>query len=569
MVLSSESPKALRDDSKSNGVFSGLNHFVFWPPFLLLLSAIVLNFSSPDRVVDGDLVPGQFSTVVNAANTWVLDQFGWLFSACAFFSVMLCIAICCTAFWQSGFASVRIGGPDAKPLMSIWNWFSITICTTIAIGILFWSTAEPIDHLTKPPEFANVEAGSRDAAVLALSTMYLHWSFTPYSLYCVASLMFAFAFYNMKQPFTLGATLTPLFGRFAVGPGSYLIDAICLYSLVAGMAAGLGSGILMINGGLHDLWGVPNANRWVLGGIAFAIVFTFVISSATGLMKGIRILSDLNTRLLLGLAIVPLLFVPTFFLVSLGGEALWDYVTHFLGRNLAVSKAATGELQIFAPDEWSKGYTVFYWAVWMAWAPITACFLGRIAYGRTVKEFMLVNFIFPSIFAIGWMTIFSGTALYYQMEGHVDLAGVIATKGHESVSIAVLNQFPFAVGLVMFYLLSAFICFVTSSDSNMSAMSSVSSTGISPDNPEGNPWLKIVWGVTVGMVAWIMICFAGGVKGVKMLSTLGGLPAAFLELFIIAALLRVVFSYRRLDRFAELNSSRVSEAAGEAGGESK
>ena len=67
---------------------------------------------------------GQFSTVVNAANTWVLDQFGWLFSACAFFSVMLCIAICCTAFWQSGFASVRIGGPDAKPLMSIWNWFS-------------------------------------------------------------------------------------------------------------------------------------------------------------------------------------------------------------------------------------------------------------------------------------------------------------------------------------------------------------------------------------------------------------------------------------------------------------
>ena len=205
---------------------------------------------------------------------------------------------------------------------------------------------------------------------------------------------------------------------------------------------------------------------------------------------------------------MPLLFVPTFFLISLGGEALWDYVTHFFYRNLAVSKTATGEMRIFSPDEWSQGYTVFYWAVWMAWAPITACFLGRIAYGRTVKEFMLVNFIFPSFFAIAWMTIFSGTALYYQMEGQVNLADVIATKGHESVSIAVLNQFPFAVGLVSFYLLSAFICFVTSSDSNMSAMASVSSTGISPDNPEGNSWLKIVWGVTVGMVAWIMICFA-------------------------------------------------------------
>ncbi len=475
MVSSSSPPQASRQESNENAVGTGLNHFVFWPPFLLLLSAIVLNFWSPDQIQDGELVPGKFSTTVTIANTWVLDQFGWLFSVCAFFSVMLCLAICCTVFWRSGFASVRIGGPNAKPLMSLWNWFSITICTTIAIGILFWSTAEPIDHLTKPPGFANVESGSRDAAVLALSTMYLHWSFTPYSLYCVASLMFAFAFYNMKQPFTLGATLTPLFGRFAIGRGSAVIDAICLYSLVAGMAAALGSGILMINGGLHDLWGVPNANQWVLGGIAFAIVFTFVISSATGLMKGIRILSDVNTRLLMGLALVPLLFVPTFFLISLGGEALWDYVTHFFYRNLAVSKTATGEMRIFSPDEWSQGYTVFYWAVWMAWAPITACFLGRIAYGRTVKEFMLVNFIFPSFFAIAWMTIFSGTALYYQMEGQVNLADVIATKGHESVSIAVLNQFPFAVGLVSFYLLSAFICFVTSSDSNMSAMASVSS----------------------------------------------------------------------------------------------
>lgn len=569
MVSSSVPPKTPRHDSKSRGLFSDLNHFVFWPPFLLLLSAIVLNFWAPDEVVDGVKLAGGFSTAVSDANSWVLDQFGWLFSCCAFFSVMLCMAICCTAFWKSGFASVRIGGPNAKPLMSLWNWFSITICTTIAIGILFWSTAEPIDHLTSPPEFANVEPGTHEAAVFALSTMYLHWSFTPYSLYCVASLMFAFAFYNMKQPFTLGATLTPLFGRFAVGRGSYLIDAICLYSLVAGMAAALGTGILLINGGLHHLWGVPNQNQWVLGGIVFAIVFTFVISSATGLMKGIRILSDVNAKLLIGLALVPLLLGPTFFLVSLGGEALWDYVTHFFYRNLAVSFTATGEPRVFSPDEWSKGgYTVFYWAVWIAWAPITACFLGRIAYGRTVKEFMLVNFIFPSIFAIAWMTIFSGTALYYQMEGQVDLADAIATKGHQSVSIAVLDQFPLATGLVMFYLLSAFVCFVTSSDSNMSAMSSISSTGISPDNPEGNPWLKIIWGVTVGTVSWIMICFAGGIEGVKMLSNLGGLPAAFLQLLIIGALLRVVFFHHRLNCFSDSNCVSDSEVKAGSGGAS-
>ena len=61
------------------------------------------------------------------------------------------------------------------------------------------------------------------------------------------------------------------------------------------------------------------------------------------------------------------------------------------------------------------------------------------------------------------------------------------------------------------------------------------------------------------------LCFAGGVEGVKTLSTLGGLPAAFLELFIIAALVRVVFFHRRFDRFSESNYGTVTEAAEEDG----
>ena len=547
---------------------SGLNHLVFWPPFLLLIGAIILNFAAPDKTIEssivapnGDIeykttiVQGKFSETVTGANGWILENFGWLFSSCAFLAVMLCILICATCFWRSGFGNVRIGGSQAKPLMSMWNWFSITICTTIAIGILFWSTAEPISHLIKPPEFSGTQPNSHQAARFALSTMYLHWSFTPYSLYCVASLMFAFAYYNMKKPFSLGSTVAPLFGDWANGKGGYIIDAVCLYSLVAGMAAALGSGILMLNGGMHDLWDVPNKDRWVLGAIALAIVATFIISSSTGLMKGIRILSDINTKLLFCLALVPLIFGPTIFILSLGAESLLDYVVDFFPRNLTMTQTENGSTSILVPDEWGKGWTVFYWAVWMAWAPITACFLGRIAYGRTVREFMLINFIFPSLFAIAWMTIFSGTAIHQQMEfvanpegaGAADLATVLNNLGEESVSFAVFKQFPLATGLIIFYMFSSFVCFVTSSDSNMSAMASISSTGISPENPEGPKWLKIVWGISVGLIAWIMICFAGGVEGVKMLSNLGGFPAALLELLIIAALLRVVLFHKSLN----------------------
>ncbi|MDP5008104.1 MAG: BCCT family transporter, partial [Glaciimonas sp.] len=41
---------------------------------------------------------------------------------------------------------------------------------------------------------------------------------------------------------------------------------------------------------------------------------------------------------------------------------------------------------------------------------------------------------------------------------------------------------------------------------------------------------KIIWGVLIGVVSWIMTSFAGGIDGVKMMSTLGGLPALLIIL---------------------------------------
>lgn len=538
------------------GFFGSLNHLVFWPPFLLLVGAIFLNFLSPDEIGEnGQKIEGAFSQTVNGANAWILDRFGWLFSLCACLAVTLCVVIC-----FSSFGKVRIGGRDAKPLMSMWNWFSITICTTIAIGILFWSTAEPISHLIKPPKSLGIKPGSPEAATFSLSTMFLHWSFTPYALYCVASLTFAFAYYNMRQPFSLGSTLTPLIGKWAVGRGGNVIDAVCLYALVAGMAAALGAGILMLGGGFADLFGIPN-NRWAWATIAATIVVTFIVSSATGLMKGIRILSDINTKLLLGMILIPLIFGPVIYILTLGFESLVDYVIHFVPRNLTITRNEAGSLSVLQPDQWGKDWTVFYWAVWLAWAPITACFLGRIAYGRTVREFMLVNFVFPSLFAIAWMTVFSGASIYYQLNhdpamGLPSLADVYQNQGAESVSFALFEFFPFTTFLTLFYMFAAFVCFVTSSDSNMSAMASISSVGISPENPEGNLLLKILWGATVGTVAWIMISFTGGVGGVKMLSSLGGFPAAILELLIIGALVRVVVFHKTLNRI-DLESESV------------
>ena len=133
------------------------------------------------------------------------------------------------------------------------------------------------------------------------------------------------------------------------------------------------------------------------------------------------------------------------------------------------------------------------------------------------------------------------------------MGAAIETGGKEYASYALFETFPLSFAFILFYVSSAFICFVTSADSNTTAMAAISSTGISPENPEGNFWIKVLWGVSVGTVAWVMISFAD-IEGIKIISTLGGFPAAILILLIIASLTRVVFNYRFFDRVSKPNA---------------
>ncbi|MDA8563190.1 BCCT family transporter [Mariniblastus sp.] len=517
---------------------SKLNHVVFWPPFLLLIAAVVLNFTNQQW----------FSSVTNAANRWVLNHFGFFFLAVGATCLILCLVVC-----VSPFGGVRLGGKDAKPLLKMWNWFAITVCTTIAVGILLWSTSEPIMHLMSPPASKQMEPGGQAAAKFAMETMYLHWTFTPYAIYAVASLMFAFTYYNMRKPYCLGSPIAPLIGDSLARKSGNLIDAICLYSLVAGMAASLGSGILVLADGIHQLIpDVDSKSAVVRAIIAAVIIATFIVSSATGLMKGIRILSSINTYALMALAVFVLVFGPTAFILSFGFETFSSFLLNFFSINLFTFTDFLAPQQLDADGTpvaaWTTQWTIFYWAVWMAWTPITACFLGSIAYGRTVREFMLVNFLLPALFGAAWMAIFSGSALHLEMESDAGFATLLepdaAGKTYpERVAYALFGYLPLTIGLVIFYVVSSFICFVTSADSNTTAMAAISSSGITPENSEGGLAVKIAWGITVGLVAWVMITFAD-IEGIKIISTLGGFPAAILLVLVLGSLVKVLFNYK-------------------------
>lgn len=483
-------------------MFSNIRPLVFWPTFSILLTAVVWSFVD----LEG------FLSITKGLNSWILDSFSWLFSLSSFYMLVLCVVV-----WFSPLGKIRIGGEHAQPLLSKPRWFMITLCTLLAVGILFWTIAEPIYHLNGTPESLGLKNGSPDAALFAMSTMFLHWTFTPYAIYAVPALTFALAFYNRRLPFSISSTLQPVLGDWVLGKGGQIIDAMALYALVAGMAATLGTGALTIAGGVGEFIDVKTSPL-LLGLIIAAIVITFILSAASGLKKGIARLSAINSWLLLFIGLFVFIFGPTVYILTLGVESIGAYLSNLIEMSLFTGAAAG--------DKWPQWWSIFYWALWFAWAPIGALFLGKIAKGHTVKDFILVTLVYPSLFNIVWISIFSGTALQLEMAGEGGtLNKILNDLGVEKLLYHVFDQLPLSGLMTALLIFVAFISYVTAADSNTDAIGDLCTDGFTAESSEkAGLSMKVLWGSIIGVVSWTMVSSVG-IDGVKMLSNLGGLPA--------------------------------------------
>ncbi|KAI1695056.1 BCCT, betaine/carnitine/choline family transporter domain-containing protein [Ditylenchus destructor] len=191
---------------------------------------------------------------------------------------------------------------------------------------------------------------------------------------------------------------------------------------------------------------------------------------------------------MLALGLFVLLCGPTLYMFSLGVESLGVYLDTFFSRSLFTG-AASG-------DTWPHSWTVFYWSVWFAWAPSVLRCAGR-----------------------------------RQPQPCAERAG----RGTRAVP-----DVPAVAGsglMIAFLLFVAFISFVTAADSSTDVIANLCSKGVTADSDlDGNPALKIVWGVIIGSVSWVMVSFVG-IDGVKMLSNLGGLPGMLLVLLASTSLI--------------------------------
>lgn len=174
-------------------------------------------------------------------------------------------------------------------------------------------------------------------------------------------------------------------------------------------------------------------------------------------------------------------------------------------------------------------------------------FLAKISYGRTIREFMIINWILPSCFGLVWFSVWGGTALNWQMNGVVDLVAILKEYGAVSAVWGFLQHLPFGLGIVLIpvVMVTLVLSFSTAADSITHTLASLC---VSQDdnniNDEAPNSLKVIWGVIIGSISVIMGALAGGVRGVdgvRQLSAVGAFIVLSVFILQVAAFLKVFF----------------------------
>ena len=159
--------------------------YAFLPPFVLLTIAaaysLVIGMRNETKAI----------AFLSHLFDMALDTFGWFYALAA---LLVCLLTIFLMF--SRYGDIKFGGPDAQPEYSYWNWFAMTLCAGIAIGVVFWGAAEPVMQFMNPPKSLGIVPFSEEAARFSLAQIFLEWTLTPYAMYTVCGISCAYAFYN-------------------------------------------------------------------------------------------------------------------------------------------------------------------------------------------------------------------------------------------------------------------------------------------------------------------------------------------------------------------------------------
>ncbi|CAM5518567.1 BCCT family transporter [Eoetvoesiella caeni] len=483
------------------------------PPVFFTSAAFILA-----TVVFTIATPAAAQALFSAIQTWILENASW------FYILTVAIILLCVVFLAiSRYGDIKLGPDHSQPDYRDVTWFAMLFSAGMGIGLMFFGVAEPVMHFVSPPVG---DGGTIEAAREAMKITFFHWGLHAWAIYAIVGLILAFFSYRHGLPLTLRSALYPLIGNRIYGPIGHAVDIFAIIGTVFGIATSLGLGVAQINSGLNHLFGVPIS---VTSQIVLIIVASSLatLSVASGLDRGIRILSETN----LALAVVLLLFVlvlgPTVFLLQTFVQNTGSYLSEIVDK--------TFNLYAYEPNDWIGGWTLFYWGWWIAWSPFVGLFIARVSRGRTIREFVRGVLFVPAGFTLLWMTVFGDTAIHFILIDGIHGFAERVAQDNSLALFAFLEQLPLSSITSMVAIAMVLVFFVTSADSGALVVDLLASGGA-----ENSPvWQRIFWASLMGLVA-IALLLANGLEALQTATIASALPFSVILLLAVWGLFKAL-----------------------------
>jgi choline/glycine/proline betaine transport protein len=266
------------------------------------------------------LAPHSADTVINNVKDWIATNLGWFYVLTAGVVVVFVLVI---AFRRTG--NTKIGPDHSQPKFGLFTWGAMLFAAGIGVDLMFFGISGPATNYLTPPEGAGM---SDEAARMAPLWTMFHYGIPGWAMYALMGMAFGLFAYRYHMPLSIRSALAPIFGRRIHGAPGHAVEIAASIGTAFGISVSLGIGVVFINYGLSELFGIPTSTGVQIALICLSVFIT-ILSTVSGVDKGIRRLSELNVWLAVILMVWIVVMGKTADLLNSLVQNIGDFVSRF------------------------------------------------------------------------------------------------------------------------------------------------------------------------------------------------------------------------------------------------
>lgn len=452
-----------------------------------------------------------------------------LFESRGWFIMLSVTTLVIVCFWLalSPYGRLKLGRDDEKPEFSTISWLTMLFSAGMGVGLLYWGSAEPLSHFALAREFDSFGSPQASAAG-ALFVTNFHWGFHAWAIYASLALVIAYFSFRKQTPTLISAPIQETFKQKGwpriVGP---ICDFMALNAVSIGVAGSIAMGVFQIQSGIAYVLNLDGTGLALALGIFGLLFICYLVPLTVDLSRGMSLISNACMAIAAGLLVFALLAGPTHYMMNAIVDTLGDYLENVLPQGFS-----TFTFENEVGRGWFKSWTLTYMIWWIAWAPFVSVFIARISRGRTIREFLLMVMLLPTLFSVLWFGVFGGGAFYGVLRQGQPLLELLETN-LDGVAFEVLGLLPLSQITVPATILVSFLFVITSVVSAAYVLAMFSEVG----NPNPTSRGKLTWGVIIGLLGVIMI-LTGNIEAVRAIIALGAMPFVFIIWLLMMCLLK-------------------------------